>query len=195
MVYNLEYNLGFIHIPKTGGMSIRKALKQLPGTFDSPLDHFHKFGRDIKREVLGDCFDSIRWFAVSRNPVDLIWSSWKWIRKQKVEESYPPKFRSYVQRCQAFKTFPDYVYKIWIGDNDFQISRGGFWYTYCTDHGESLNVRKLNFCDLSRDWDRMINDWQLPEMELPRINTTDQVKPDVSDRLRSDILQYCWLDW
>ena len=47
-----------------------------PHCYHEPLWHFHKFGVEIHDYVLGpEGFNRLRWFAVTRHPVETIWSS------------------------------------------------------------------------------------------------------------------------
>ena len=78
---SLDKNFLFIHIPKTGGKSIKDALalqcKSIVRTYGYDLDKFDKVLKDNPGEYFRFCF--------VRNPWDRMVSSWKWAcRKRQV---------------------------------------------------------------------------------------------------------------
>ncbi len=73
MIICQELQLGFIHIPKAAGSSIRRVLiDTLPHCHYEPVFSFHRFGVEIRDWVLGaEGFNRLRWFAVTRHPVQI----------------------------------------------------------------------------------------------------------------------------
>ena len=77
-----NHNITFIHIPKTGGQSVRAVLRKVPGAEIMPLN-----GRDINIKhpdinTTRNRFGDLGWtFCVVRNPYDRIVSMWQHIRK------------------------------------------------------------------------------------------------------------------
>lgn len=90
MAYYKNKNLLFIHIPKTGGTSITKAIYDLSilstihrSSFDSPYNKIsphHQFYTTLYqyRNKLNINFDNIKIFSVVRNPYDRIISDLLW---------------------------------------------------------------------------------------------------------------------
>lgn len=75
----------YIHIPKTGGSSIRRALQRLPNTVDcghfNLIQHEEKLlegysETDMKTSV--GVFNDYTTFTIVRNPWDRMVSEWKW---------------------------------------------------------------------------------------------------------------------
>jgi hypothetical protein len=78
MMHSHKHRIGFIHIPKATGTSIREALGQMfPGGFyEAPTDHMHMQAWLVRDLVLGKyAFHNIRWFAVTRHPLHTVWAS------------------------------------------------------------------------------------------------------------------------
>lgn len=202
MVICQELKIGFIHIPKAAGSSIRRALiENLPHCYYEPYAHFHKFGVEIRDYVLGpEGFDRLRWFAVTRHPVESIWSSYQrtmQIAKQGNLEKWRAPYRTYLKTTLACRDFEEYARTQWIADNDFNIKCGGFWHTYCCDwDGTPLPVRMLRFDRLQEDWQALVRDWGLPDMELGRVNSSGVTFEQgmVSDEIYGEIMEYCWKD-
>jgi len=85
--YDLPEDFIFIHIPKTGGMSVRSALrargKRIPGPHKSVRAYQELYGSDIFREYKG--------YAVIRNPLDRLVSAYFYVRGRFNSDSYDNK--------------------------------------------------------------------------------------------------------
>jgi hypothetical protein len=102
-----------------------------------------------------------------------------------------------VVRHVACRNFEDYARTQWIADNDFNIKRGGFWHTYgCDWDGAPLPVRMLRFDNLAEDWNALVRDWGLPDMELGRVNSSGVAfeRGFLSGRIYGEIMEYCSVD-
>jgi hypothetical protein len=107
------------------------------------------------------------------------------------------QYRSYLETTLTCRDFEEYARTQWIADNDFNIKRGGFWHTYCCDwDGTPLPVRMLRFDNLAADWQSMVRDWDLPAMELGRVNSSGLAfeRGMVARRIYDEIMDYCWRD-
>jgi hypothetical protein len=105
--------------------------------------------------------------------------------------------RTYLETTLACRDFEEYARIKWIADNDVGIKRGGFWHTYCCDwDGTPLPVRMLRFDNLAADWRDLARDWELPPMELGRVNSSGVAieRGMVSDGIWGEIMDYCWRD-
>lgn len=202
MVICQELQVGFIHIPKAAGSSIRQAMiENLPNCYHEPRQNFHRFGVEIRNWILGpEGFDRLRWFAVTRHPVEAIWSSYQ--RTLQVArggnlDRFDGAYRTYLETTLACQNFEEYARTQWIADNDFNIRRGGFWHTYCCDReGKPLPVKMLRFDHLDADWWALIRDWDLPAIDLDRVNSSGVAfeRGMVSGQSCSEIMEYCWRD-
>jgi hypothetical protein len=197
-----EHRLGFIHIPKAAGSSIRRSLlENLPHCHYEPVFSFHRFGVEIRDWILGrEGFERLRWFAVTRHPVESIWSSYQrtmQIAKAGNLDRFKKPYRTYLETTLACRDFEEYARTKWIADNDVGIKRGGFWHTYCCDwDGTPLPVRVLRFDNLAADWRALVREWELPDMELGRVNSSGVAfeRGMVSGRIYDEIMDYCWRD-
>jgi hypothetical protein len=202
MVICQELRVGFNHIPKAAGSSIRQAMiENLPHCYYEPVQNGHRFGVEIRDWILGpEGFDRLRWFAVTRHPVEAIWSTYQ--RSLQVArggslDRFDDAYRTYLETTLACQTFEEYTRTHWIADNDFNIRRGGFWHTYCCDReGNPLPVKMLRFDHLTADWRELVRDWDLPNMELGRANSSGVAfeRGIVSNGIYGKTMDYCWGD-
>lgn len=114
MIICQELQLGFVHIPKAAGSSIRRAMiKHLPHCYHEPLGHFHKFGVEIRDWVLGsEAFERLRWFAVTRHPVESIYSSYQrtmQIAREGNLQRWHQLYRTYLETTLACRDFEEYA--------------------------------------------------------------------------------------
>lgn len=202
MMYSHKHGIGFIHIPKAAGTSIRQALTELWGTdcYEDRVSHNHMQGSLIRDYVLSPvAFSSLRWFAVSRHPVHTIYSSWTRTRQVAADPSrrgMSSEYCDYLTRVARYATVDEYAREEWLRP-DRHLRRGGLWHTYCEDtDGTPLPIRALRFDQLESDWQSLCDDWSIPHVPLPTENVSgDKCSSDsVPQFLQQDILQYCWID-
>jgi hypothetical protein len=125
MLISHTYRFIFIHVGKTGGMSMREVLKQyaqepdrfkirrpakMNGDRPNPLYAvwetllLHAKARDVQREVPPEIFDSYFKFAFVRNPWDLMVSMYHFI----LREPTAPRHEQ-VKAAGSFEGFVDWV--------------------------------------------------------------------------------------
>ena len=78
-----------------------------------------------------------------------------------------------------------------------RVAWDGAWYVRYYDwDGTPLSVRMLRFDNLAADWQALIRDWELPDMELGRVNSSGVAfeRGRVSERSYGEIMDYCWRD-
>lgn len=202
MIFCQRHGLGFVHIPKAAGTTIRHAmLSMFPGAcYHAPIDHNHLAACLIRDDVLGrDGFDRLHWFAVTRHPVHTIWSSWcrtRQVAEASNRQSYSAAYCEYLDRFLRYGSFADYARNEWINPHRHLLP-GGLWRTYCCDHdGAPMPVRVLRFDQLAENWRIMCQEWDLPALALERRNASgipydpSGVPPDVY----REIMDYCHLD-
>jgi len=196
MLINFNLNVGFLHIPKSAGISIRMEL-QKHGEWVRNVKDFHVWGTGARSILTPPIFNRLRWFAVVRHPVDAIVASYKRTRDRARQMDLSTiadlDYRDYLRRAIKYKNLGEYARDNWIADNDYSIKRGGFYYSYCTDNGDPLPVRVLRFENLKAGWKALCEDWQLPYGPLPHANKSEG-EEDVPPQLRRDILDYCFMD-
>lgn len=153
---NKKYNVLYVHIPKTGGVSVEKALKGRVG------DH-----RDVKRyirEIGETAFNSYFSFAFVRNPWDKMVSNYFYDKKggvngngtnplfqtgklpfnewvKKIESIKPNKRRTYTHQIDWLKNLSgdicvDYIGRFEKFDND--------WNDICRRNNIDINLPHHN---------------------------------------------------
>ena len=57
-------------------------------------------------------------------------------------------------------------------------------------------MRMLRFDRLREDWRALVRDWELPDMELGRVNSSEAAfeRGMVADEIYGEIMDYCWRD-
>jgi hypothetical protein len=125
MLISYSHRFVFIHVGKTGGMSMREVLKQyadepekfkirrparMNGDKPNPLYAvwetllLHAKARDVRKEVPAEVFDSFYKFAFVRNPWDLMVSMYHFI----LREPTAPRHEQ-VKAAGTFEGFVDWV--------------------------------------------------------------------------------------
>jgi hypothetical protein len=197
VIFSHRHKIGFIHIPKAAGMSIRAALVEMfPGAwYDAPGDHMHMQGSLIRDTVLGStAFAELRWFAVTRHPVHTIWSSYCRTRQLAADPNrrgYSAEYCDYLDRFLTYTSFGQYAREAWLRP-DRHLRRGGLWHTYCCDEsGQPLPVRPLRYDNLASDWQGLCSDWDLPHLALPQLNVSGATLDAIPPAVYAEILDYC----
>lgn len=178
MIYSVHNRLGFIHVPRTAGTSITAALKEV---LTKPAElfgvHLHATAYWAREYLLGHReFDEMQWFAVWRNPVDLL--------------------LSYKVFTNDQRPFPEYFEDVWT-QYPWKLSHGGFVTTYLSDPdtGELYpNVFLARFDTLVKDLDRTLSEG----IRLPAIahcNQAQKDRPTLTKEEDNLVFNYCWADY
>jgi hypothetical protein len=152
----------FIHVPKTGGSSIRAALEPLRDT--RAMFNWHCWARTA-RDVLAD-YDAFWSFAFVRNPWALHVSWWKYMLAQ---PGHP-----YHGIVKELGTFPRYLREglnpLRMPDNCFdQVDR-------ITDVNGNPLVKFVGQLEyIERDWRVVCDALKLGNLQLPHRNRTEPV--------------------
>jgi len=104
-----KLNCGFVHIPRTGGSSIRKALSNYSYLSDegghlSVSALLEEFRQEDRLQIYFNTF----WFAFARNPWDRFVSSYTYLKAQPDTEPG----RLFNELIKPFRTFKDFVMNI-----------------------------------------------------------------------------------
>ncbi len=157
MIYNLKRRFVFVHIPRTSGTSMTKALCILfPDSFVGRYKLKHYRARGIKRELLPQWQRYFR-FSVIRSPWDIIESDWRHTHYNPLvgASDRPPNIApwwfDHVHEVAAM-TFDQFVQRKYL-DPKGLVDQGGFWQTYCCAHnGKDLGVTPFLFTELNQAW-------------------------------------------
>lgn len=80
MLFNRKYGFIYIHLSKTGGTSVRKALESKSGTQSfTSRDKKHMTAQEIRNHLGADVYSSMTSFAYVRNPWDLEVSKYHYV--------------------------------------------------------------------------------------------------------------------
>ncbi len=195
MLVSHTHKFVFIHVYKTGGTSIEKALKSI-----SISEYFsynnHSTAGEL-REALPPAYGSYTWFSVIRNPFDLNVSLWRFISESHRHQDHDAIVGS------TFPEFADWLnakgWSRWKTDLDWQVankrSRPPRYLTLeefvCDNRGQLLVDRVLRQESLSDDFRHLCQDLEI-ETELPYLNRSrhDHYRSYYDNRSRRLIEQY-----
>ena len=104
----IKLNCGFVHIPRTGGSSIRKALSNYSYLGDKgghlSVSGLWEESQENRLQVNSNTF----WFAFVRNPWDRFVSSYSYLKNQPDTK----RGRLFNELIKPFRTFKDFVMNI-----------------------------------------------------------------------------------
>ncbi|HAV12558.1 MAG TPA: hypothetical protein DCX06_03525 [Opitutae bacterium] len=167
-----DLELVFIHIPKTGGTSIRKVLEPLGPSRDRyPGLGKHEPARIMRASIGRRKWDRYCSFAVVRNPWDWAVSSYHWWTQIAARHVSLVERVDSIQKMGSFRNFvrSDY-FKYYI--HEFQAKDYAEW---IVDNGKILVTDVLKFESLDKDWKQLVNKYQLPLEALPHLNVSKRV--------------------
>tara|TARA_B100000287_G_C20432322_1_gene702059 strand:- start:21 stop:563 length:543 start_codon:yes stop_codon:yes gene_type:complete len=174
MIY-LPKRAVFIHIPRTGGHSIKNAIarscigQNIPMVVSTMPPHLKQFERVHIHQTASTLRGYIReWndiyrFAVHRPMDERIESIIKWVEHLKQEGFHEQEYVA--DEVKEFVGRDDY--KEWIIEN---------WKHHTTKfftegvYGEDLGVEVYNFEDLGSRWYEICDKCNIPRCELPELN-------------------------
>ena len=173
MIY-LPKRAVFIHIPRTGGNSIKNAIARscighgiacLVSTTPNLIEEFemvqgHQTAWNLKGHIKE--WDSIYRFAIHRPKEDRFESMFRLIENVRTNGSY--------KRSTSHEEIRDIIcrddYKEWITEN---------WSEHTTEfftrgtRGEDLGVEIYKFKELNKRWDEICDKCQIPRCTLPKL--------------------------
>jgi hypothetical protein len=104
MILSERLGLVFIHIPKTAGTSIAKALYEADGKAVRHLRKLprtqHYLARDVRQAITPEKFDSLFSFAVTRDPFERFCSIYFFVRER-------PNFAERMESIDSIDAFAD----------------------------------------------------------------------------------------
>jgi hypothetical protein len=200
MIYSLADGIGYIHVPRTGGFSIRAALKEVLHqwvAFD--LEHMHATAYWIREYLMGpEAFDRITWFAGTRHPVDLLWSSYCSIVE--AYEANPTPIGTSAAWIEETRLTVELGFERNVRERWFNTPRlafGGFWRTYCCDLAgkQYPNVLPIRYGEFARDVRAMFR-LLGASASVPHLNPSRgrAWKGRVSEGIVGEIMEFCGRD-
>lgn len=175
-----DYKYVFIHVPKTGGTSITKALKPKRSPRHVPLCK-------MKRKENGNYFK----FAFVRNPWDRVVSSFffrqkrKWLTKESFEDRFgePLTFKNWVKQKEYTTSFANQGNRLYLQVN---------WMKYrCSEKFGMDYIGR--FENLQSDFDAICDKIGIPRKQLKHRNATrhEHYTEYYDDETRDIVGQLC----
>jgi len=189
----------FIHIPRTGGTSVKNAIQAFfPDATRDDSHRKHWTARDH-----ASCMTIAEWercerFTVLRNPHDLIASDWRYCRDSARRATmgdlgFHPVWCAKLRRT-VNADFPRFVRDEWLGQYS-PLYLGGFRRTWCSGlSGEDYGVRVLRFEHLADDWLDLCNRLGITRTELPVANSSEPSAVEWPSDLSRRVAECCWMD-
>jgi hypothetical protein len=187
---SLDHGFIFVHVPKTAGTAISRALepycrptgrtpwqsimRRLPVTVRPETAYFrqHDTAAFIRRKLTPTVFDRFLSFAVVRNPFDHAVSHYEFMKQY--------RHRRHAERIAAM-TFRDYLH--------FRTGRPGLLeksfvrmpaqaHYVCDAAGQVIVTRLLRYECLAEEWSALTRDLGLPDLPLARVRESLSRRPD-----------------
>ncbi len=166
---SIRHRIAFVHVPRTGGSSIANVLR---GVGDEVGLAPHLRARDIAAQIGFETWSTLRSFAVVREPVDWLRSTWRFIRQQPL---HPLFVQATVMDWPEFARSVSFLSPLGWRQCDFLADAAG----------RPLCRFVLRFERLAQDWAELAPQLGLPP-ELPHTNASrpdsEEDDPDGSGR-------------
>jgi hypothetical protein len=162
-------NLGiiFVHIPKTGGTSIRNTLHPYaPSRYSYPQIGKHALARDIRAATGHRLWNNSTSIAVIRNPWDWTVSSYHWWVQI---ASNHHKLIPQVQLIRRMGGFDAFVRSSFFDTHIHEFTQKDMT-EWILCNGKVMVSRVLRFESLVDDWNCVVKDLSLPFPALPHEN-------------------------
>lgn len=158
----------FVHVQKTGGSSIRGALRM--AQFDA---HKHRFAAELRTIYGAETWNHYFKFAFVRNPWDRLVSWWEMMRRNAALGRPRNGFQRFCM--ERARTFPEFLQ---LCDAEYQDADGSKWIyrnqiDYLSDSDGTLLVDFVGrFEQLQLDFSRVAAHLDVPPIGLPHVNGT-----------------------
>jgi hypothetical protein len=172
----------FIHIPRTSGMSISKAVLDLnhPDLNVVLGAHFGPFSRHAQANVLKDAisdFDKIHKFCIIRNPWRIVESTYRLAIKLATELKQMKHRWMLEEAKQIWLKTLNISFEEFVIEN-FDYLQKGFYAHWCLEWGtfKNLGIEAYKFENLNHEWPHICQLLQLPEdTVLPHENEATDI--------------------
>jgi len=195
MLISDKHKFVFIHNPKAAGISIWETLRpfgnlmcrhrfrqfnyytnklfgNVPFLCNYPM---HISAQELRREIGPEKWDRYHTFGVVRNPYDRAASFFFYLLERPGNDKYD-LFRS-------LGSFRNYI--LHLREQNFQETQK---YYFTDESGRMLVNTLLRFENLKDEWRNMMRTLELPDLDLPFVNTRRERKPFI-EYLDNEILE------
>ena len=199
MIY-LPSRFLFIHIPRTGGTSIKAALSAaFPEARIDDGGRKHWTAWDFRWNMPSSEWKACYRFTVVRDPKTLIESDWRYCQEYATKTLYGVFATNDLWREKLRRTcdgdFGSFVRNEWLGSYS-GLRVGGFRRTWTLGpSGEDIGVHVWRFERLAEDWPAICAAVGLTTpVLLPRLNTSHAEATDWPEKERNAVGEICWMD-
>jgi len=202
VIYNLKHNFVFIHIPRTAGMSISRAIfNALPNSYINLVEWRHRYGMEIQHmEELHAQFPTMYKFTVIRNPWEIVESDYSLTIQEIQEPSFVRRMTCQdgwarrLERTRHYSGFTEFVAREYLGGLN-PVLEGGFYETWCCKmNGTDLGIDYIRFKNLEERWPHICQQIGIPICDLPRDNVVERQKCIWTAQARDAIADLCQKD-
>ena len=173
----------FIHIPKTGGASLTGALRQVfpDAIADGGEIHGHQYIKHIRPS-----FPDWEFFAVIRNPWDMLESYYRWLAHQKANHYFmcSEKVRCFVEDLMS-------RHPVWrsLMENYIWYPPGVF-HTYCDEDTKVFIYSDRVFDEISEYLGVTLPSVRINHSDAARITWSQDLIDAVAERASGDIERF-----
>ncbi|MDX6766402.1 MAG: sulfotransferase family 2 domain-containing protein [Candidatus Methylacidiphilales bacterium] len=169
-----DYKCIFIHIPKTAGTSVSRALFELPKTIDTEYPRsirklrFKHLKATAVKSYLGDeTWNRHFSFAFVRNPWDLMVSSYNWwVQKA----SHDPTFKDRIGSSEWLSNFESFIFSPF---GRFKLNElEGNMLDWVTENGDIIVDYVGKVETFNSDWAAICHKINAPFRPMPCLNST-----------------------
>jgi len=197
MIYDLQLGFCFVHIPRTGGVSISRALlPHLTEHAHANLVDRHTRAIDLLREIGPHNWKRLFKFAVLRDPLAIIESDWRLTLRDasRPESELSGVTTKWLVRCLRVAQhlqFERFVEEDYLGKYS-GVRPGGFWRTWClAPNGDDLGIKPVPFDLLGRAWPVICAQIGILPTPLRQLNAAPGEGPKWPEYLKPWVLNYC----
>lgn len=192
----------FIHIPRTGGISITSALAASSlHPYVNVDDHRHDYARTIRFRLGTESWNRKFVFSVIRSPWEIVASWYRLAKRDLAAMKTNPDFAAldnawtrYLRVFEADMDFGAYVKRDILG-GIIGVAPGGFWRTWCCAvDGADLGVQPYRFETLQARWREIAVKCGCPAAQLPHANGTKQEPAPWTPELVAAVGELCQED-
>ena len=133
MIYDLHHRYLFIHIPRTAGVAITRALAGVSSHCVVDLTAGRHMTAAALKQRLGDRWAQFRPWAIARSPWDIVLSDYRLTLRDlqvgALQARLAPGWRGRLERMRDDPGFEAFVHRE-ICDPRYSRIRGGYWRTW-----------------------------------------------------------------
>ncbi len=183
-----DYKCVFIHIPKTGGMSILKILNNLPPKGSLPIDrqliaHKHSTATAMKQILGNEVWEDYFSFSFVRNPWDFMISHYNWLTQKAYKFKYYHPLVREIEKMN-FNDFVKYGHErinqqlhgshFSQEDSLFNRLTQGKMFDWISEEDQIIVDYVGRFETLQEDWDNICDHIGINHQKLPHLNKTQR---------------------